>query len=132
VPAVDAVDVLVDINRNDIDIKIWGNIWSDFAAAFEIFFKSTVVGLIQDTVKDTLEATIPNALNAELVAMNGDLLIPDTQHWHLDWSTPEAAIVTETSFELGAKGIMYDDLVGESEWSTAFVDMPYKDTTETA
>jgi hypothetical protein len=43
---VDAVDVLVDINRNDINIKIWGNIWSDFAAAFEIFFKSTVVQLI--------------------------------------------------------------------------------------
>jgi len=46
VPAVDAVDVLVDIDRNDIDIKIWGNIWADFAAAFEIFFKSTVVELI--------------------------------------------------------------------------------------
>ena len=46
VPSVSAVDVLVDINRNDIDIKIWGNIWSDFASAFEIFFKSTVVGLI--------------------------------------------------------------------------------------
>ena len=45
-PAVDAVDVLVDIKRHDIDIKIWGNIWSDFASAFEIFFKSTVVGLI--------------------------------------------------------------------------------------
>lgn len=43
VPAVNSVDVNVDINRNDIDIKIWGNIWSDFASAFEIFFKSTVV-----------------------------------------------------------------------------------------
>ena len=46
VPSVTAVDVVVDIDRNDIDIKIWGNIWSDFASAFEIFFKSTVVGLI--------------------------------------------------------------------------------------
>ena len=46
IPSVTAVDVLVDINRDDIDIKIWGNIWSDFASAFEIFFKSTVVGLI--------------------------------------------------------------------------------------
>lgn len=50
----------------------------------------------------------------------------------LDWQTPLAAIVTETSFELGAKGIMYDDLIGESEWATDFVDMPYKDTTQTA
>lgn len=48
VPAVDSVDVTVDIDRDDIDIKIWGNIWADFASAFEIFFKSTVVDLIQD------------------------------------------------------------------------------------
>ena len=46
VPAINSVDVLVDIDRDDIDIKIWGNIWADFAAAFEIFFKSTVVQLI--------------------------------------------------------------------------------------
>ena len=46
VPAVEAVDVTVDIHRNDINIKIWGNIWADFASAFEIFFKSTVVGMI--------------------------------------------------------------------------------------
>ena len=84
-PAVSAVDVLVDINRNDINIQIWGNIWSDFAAAFEIFFKSTVVDLIQDTVRDTLSTTIPAALNSELATMNGNLLIPGTQLWNLDW-----------------------------------------------
>ena len=64
--------------------------------------------------------------------MNGNLLIPGTQFWNLDWQTPAAAIVTETSFELGAKGIMFDSNIGESEWSTDFVDMLYKDTTESA
>jgi len=76
VPKVNAVDVLVDINRDDIDIKIWGNIWSDFASAFEIFFKSTVVELIQDTVKDTLTTTVPDYINAMLVANDGQLIIP--------------------------------------------------------
>jgi len=132
VPSVSAVDVLVDINRDDIDIKIWGNIWSDFASAFEIFFKSTVVDLIQDTVKDTLTTTVPAFLNTELATMDGTFLIPSTQYWDLDWQTPEAAIVTDTTFELGAKGIMYDNQIGESEWSTDFADMPYKDTTESA
>ena len=84
-PAVSAVDVLVDINRNDIDIKIWGNIWADFAAAFEIFFKSTVVGLIQDTVRDTLTTYIPDYLNTEFATMNGNLTVPTTEHWILDW-----------------------------------------------
>jgi len=64
--------------------------------------------------------------------MDGSLLIPDTQHWLLDWTTPVAAIVTETSFELGAKGIMYDGVIGESEWATDFADMAYKNTTEAA
>lgn len=77
-PSVSAVDVLVDIDRNDIDIKIWGNIWADFASAFEIFFKSTVVGLIQDTVRDTLTYTIPEYLNSEFAAWDGTLLVPGT------------------------------------------------------
>ena len=85
VPAVSAVDVLVDINRDDIDIKIWGNIWSDFASAFEIFFKSTVVDLIQDTVRDTLSTTVPQMLNDEMKTLDGTLLIPGTKYWDLDW-----------------------------------------------
>jgi len=132
VPAVKAVDVNVDINRNDIDIKIWGNIWTDFASAFEIFFKSTVVGLIQDTITDTLTTTVPAFLNSELASTDGSLTVPTFGHWFLDWTTPEAAIVTSTSFELGAKGIMWDDIKGEAEWATDFADMAYKNTTEAA
>lgn len=132
VPKVEAVDVVVDINRDDISISIWGNIWADFAAAFEIFFKSTVVGLIQDTVRDTLTTTIPDYLNTEFKTMDGTFLIPGTQYWDIDWQTPEAAIVTDTSFELGVKGIAYDSQIGESEWSTDFADMAYKDTTSSA
>lgn len=125
VPAVDSVDVLVDIDRNDIDIKIWGNIWADFAAAFEIFFKSTVVELIQDTVTDTLTTTIPEFTNTFFAGTDGQLTIPGEPNWILDWQTLEPAVVTETSFQVGARGIVYDDLVGEAEWSTDFVDMPY-------
>jgi hypothetical protein len=33
---------------------------------------------------------------------------------------------------MGAEGIMYDSLIGEGEWSTSFVDIPYKDTTKPA
>lgn len=68
VPAINSVDVLVDIDRNDIDIKIWGNIWADFAAAFEIFFKSTVVQLIQDSVRSALTTGIPYYANAHFAA----------------------------------------------------------------
>jgi len=138
VPAVDAVDVLVDINRDDIDIKIWGNIWSDFASAFEIFFKSTVVELIQDTVQDTLSKTVPDYINTALATQDGLLPISDfskspfAANWFLDWQTPAAAVITETTVELGARGIMYDSVVGETEWLTGFPDIPYKDTTEPA
>ena len=131
VPAVNAVDVNVDINRNDIDIKIWGNIWSDFASMFEVFFKSTVVQGIQDAVATTLTTTVPEFLNDFVAEQGGVNQIPTIDHWMLDWTTKEAAIVTETSFEIGATALMYDDRVGESEWSSAFIDMPY-DVSESA
>lgn len=50
VPALNSVDVVVDLNRYDIDIKIWGNIWSDFASAFEVFFVGTVADMIDDEI----------------------------------------------------------------------------------
>ena len=50
VPALNSVDVVVDLNRYDINIKIWGNIWSDFASAFEVFFVGTVADMIDDEI----------------------------------------------------------------------------------
>ena len=53
-PMITTVDVKTDIDRYDIDIKIWGNIWSDFASAFEVLFVGSVVDLLNDTVTSTL------------------------------------------------------------------------------
>jgi len=132
VPAVEAVDVTVDINKDDIDIKISGNIWSDFASAFEIFFKGTVVDLIHDSVHDALAKTVPDFINSELATADGNLQVPSFNTWFLDWQTSLPAVITSTTVELGAKGILYDSKDGETEWSTAFPDMPYKDTAEPA
>ena len=73
------------------------------------------------------------------VATNGDMAMSSISsdysalaNWILDYQTPEPAIVTDTSFEVGGLAIMYDKDVGESEWSTAFVDMPYKDSSNPA
>ena len=59
VPAVNAVDVKVDIDKNDIDIHISGNVWSDFASLFEGLFKDDIADMIRDTVKDVLNTEIP-------------------------------------------------------------------------
>ena len=75
---------------------------------------------------------MPQYLNAALASTDAMVDIPSFIDWHLDWETLSPAIVTETSFELGAKGIMFDDTYGEAEWSTAFPDMMYKDTTQSA
>ena len=67
-----------------------------------------------------------------MAALNGDLEMPGFSNWMLDWQTMLPAVVTDTTVELGAVGVMYDSDVGESEWSTAFPDIPYKDTSENA
>ena len=91
VPAVEAVDVLVDIDRNDIKLHIWGNIWTDFASAFEIFFKGTVVDDIRDAIRSTLETTVPDYINEFLAQQDGALAISDftegeyAKNWFLDW-----------------------------------------------
>jgi hypothetical protein len=54
VPAIAGVDITTEINRFDVNIKIWGNIWSDFASAFEVFFVGTVVDAIDSAITTAL------------------------------------------------------------------------------
>ena len=96
---------------------------------FEVFFKSTVVDIIRDGISKTLNTVVPQYLNAALASTESMIEIPTFANWDLDWETLQAAIVTETSFELGAMGIMFDTEYGEAEWSIALPDMLYKDTT---
>jgi len=50
VPHIDTVDVKCNINRFDINIKMFGNIWTDLGSMFEVFFVGTVAGLIEETI----------------------------------------------------------------------------------
>ena len=59
IPYVTAVDVKCNINRFDINIKLCGDFITDVASLFEVFFVGTVAGLIEDTIKLTLEKGIP-------------------------------------------------------------------------
>ena len=54
VPAINAVDINVKIDKDDIDIHISGNIWSDFASLFESIFKDDIADMIRDQVTDAL------------------------------------------------------------------------------
>lgn len=98
VPAIESFNVLVDIDRNDINIQIWGNIWSDFAAMFEIFFKSEVVQAIQDSMNYILTDGIPLAANTYFKRKDGFIHIPFFPTWEVDWMTPASAIVATDSF----------------------------------
>jgi hypothetical protein len=49
-PYITGVDINTAINRFDINIQIWGNIWSDLASLFEVFFVGTVADLIESAI----------------------------------------------------------------------------------
>ena len=112
VPAIESFNVLVDIDRNDINIQIWGNIWSDFAAMFEIFFKSEVVQAIQDSMTFILTDGIPLAANTYFKHNDGFIQIPYMPTWEVDWMTPATAIVATDSFQVGIEGLFFDNIFG--------------------
>jgi hypothetical protein len=59
----DTVDVVVDINRNDIKLHVSGNWLSDVGSIFTVFFKGTVVDLINDAVNAALTQALPAIIN---------------------------------------------------------------------
>jgi hypothetical protein len=113
-PFINSADVDVDINRFDINIQIWGNIWSDFASIFEVFFVGTVADLIDDAMTYGLQSGIPTVGNALIQKSNGYFPIPVYPEWSLDWETQYKANVTNTYFQVGVKGFFFDKSENET------------------
>ena len=130
VPQVSAINVDFEISRRHLDIHLHGNLWTDFASVFEVFFKGTVVGLIEDTVETALNTGIPAISDALMTKLDGYFPVPLINKWVVDWETPEAAQVTDIAFEIGVKGLMFDRDFGEEEPSVEIPDLPYHDTSK--
>jgi hypothetical protein len=131
VPLIKSEDVLIDIDRNDIKIQIHGNIFADFADLITPFIKGIVIDEIESTVTSILVNDLPAVVNLAMEALDGYFPVPLIDFWWIDWETPEAAIVTDSTFEIGVKGLMFDSQFGEEEPSIAIPTMPYHDIYKT-
>lgn len=84
VPYVESVDVKCNINRFDINIKLWGNLITDLASLAEVFFVGTVAGLLEDSIKTALNVAIPNLFNTAIGYSGGYFPMP-IENWVVDW-----------------------------------------------
>ena len=66
-----------------------------------------------------------------MAKLDGYFPVPLVQNWVVDWETPEAAQVTDNSFSIGVKGLMFDREFGEEEPQVAIPDMPAYNATRT-
>lgn len=129
-PYITGVDIDVDINRFDLNIQIYGNIWSDFASLFEVFFVGTIADLIDDAMTYGLSTGIPTVSNHFIQLSDGYFHIPPYADWTLDWETQYKANVTNTYFQVGVKGLFFDKDQGEIEpVGVTIPDLPDHSTT---
>jgi hypothetical protein len=128
VPYVESVDVQVEINRNDIKIHIMGNLLTDMAALFEVFFKGTVANIIEKAVYVALDSEVPKVTNAMIGALDGTIRVPMVPNWKVDWQTPEAFVVNNEWIGAGFKGLFFDSRIGEEEPSVSVPEMQLKDS----
>jgi len=96
VPFVTGVDVKTNVDRFDINIQIWGNIWADFASILEVFFVGTVADLIEQAIIYGCGTTIPAVFNALVASSNGYIPMPVYADWSLNWETQNRVEVTDT------------------------------------
>ena len=123
VPAIDTVDVIVDIDRNDLKFHIHGNIWTDIASIFEPLFKGAVLDEITSQLNNAMKVTAPTLANQFIAGTEANsMIIPDL--W-FDWMTEQPFYVTDTSLEFGGRAILYDSEFGETV-PTSWPEMPYK------
>ncbi len=88
------MDVKTNIDRFDVDIKIWGNIWSDFASAFEVFFVGTVVDEIESAIQTGLNVTLPTVVNGFINKSEALAPVPTIPNWMMDLESETRYLVT--------------------------------------
>ncbi len=88
------MDVKTSIDRFDVDIKIWGNIWSDFASAFEVFFVGTVVDEIESAIQTGLNVTLPTVVNGFINKSETLVPVPTIPNWMMDLESETRYLVT--------------------------------------
>jgi len=97
---------------------------------FEVFFAGTVAGLIEDTIVVTLETGIPFVANTAMTKLDGYFPVPFIPNWVIDWETDEAAQVSDISFAIGTKALMFDKRITPHEEGTVEPPvMPYHSDT---
>lgn len=113
VPKINGVDITTDVDRWDVNIKIYGNIWADFAAAFEVFFVGTVVDAIDTALYSALAVGIPTFSSEAIAHNDGYLPAPVFDNWIFDWETRDPFQITDTYLGFDVKGLLFDKLLGE-------------------
>jgi hypothetical protein len=72
-----------------------------------------------------LETGIPRVSSEELAKTDGYIPIPVYADWTLDWETQDPALVTDSYFAVGVKGLLFDKSIGEEEPAGVTIpDMP--------
>lgn len=86
--------------------------------------------MIEDTAVAALNTGIPLIGNTVMTKLDGYFPIPLIPKWVVDWETPQSAIITDTSFAIGVKGLMFDKDFGEEAPAVTVPDMPYYDSSQ--
>lgn len=128
VPEVASVDVKCDIDRHDIKIHLFGNLLTDFASLFEIFFKGPIADELEKTIRATLTTVVPLTTNAVIDKLDGVIPFPLAKHWMIDWQTAENFQITDSWVGGGFRGLFFQSLLGKEIPADIVPNMPLKDT----
>ena len=67
-------------------------------------------------------------INDAIEASDGVIPLPFVQEWMLDYQTPQQAVITsDDKFQVGIKGLFFDESLGEEEPPQLVPSMPYYD-----
>ena len=112
-------------DKHDLSFEVHGSFWDGFIDMFKGTFEGKIVDAIKGIVEKELTQTLPADFNKMIAKTDGFGHIKSMPEWWLDFSEQEAGQVTDTSVELGVRGIFFDHLFNET--LPTFPVMQYKD-----
>ena len=114
-------------DKDDLEFSLKGSFWDGFIDAFKFAYEDKIVDAIKGGVKKALTETLPDLINSDIAKTDGLAQLKPFNNWYFDFDSEEAGFISDTSINLGARGILFDSDFNETLPET-WPEMPYKDS----
>jgi len=128
-PAVICDSFSFNINKEKVDVKIYGSLTADIVNLFIQIFQDLVLDIIMNVTNDEAQRIIEEKTNGFFMEKHGYLTVDALNSLSFDYAYTAAPVISDTQLDLYLNATFFNPSIGEHSPGEGFADMPVDTST---